>query len=57
MKKLLALIMTLAVLLSLCACGGGSADQGNAAATEATGASFMAGFGVVNITPTDSCFL
>jgi hypothetical protein len=55
MKKLFALLMTLAIVFSLCACGDGSAEAGNAATTEASsGASFMAGFGMVNVTPSDS---
>ena len=54
MKKLFALLMAFAVMLSICACGSGSEAQGNVATTESTGAPFMAGFSMVNITPTDS---
>ena len=54
MKKLFALLMTFALVISLCACASGTGAQDTEAATEATAASFMAGFGMTNITPTDA---
>ena len=59
MKKLLSALLLLAMILSLVACGGGNAapQSGETATTSAADASsaagFMAGFGMVDVTPKD----
>jgi len=56
MKKILAVIFAFMLMLSMVACGSGSNAKQTTGATQTASASqsFMAGFGVVNITPTGS---
>ncbi len=56
MKKLFACILVCCMVLGLVACGGASAGEtgGAGGEGEATGGVFMAGFGMVDITPKDS---
>ena len=54
MKKILCVILASLMVLSLCACAGGGAEQTQPAAADTTAAAqdvFMAGFAQVNITP------
>jgi len=53
MKKLLCLILSVLMVLSLCACGSSESAAGESGETKAAGA-FMAGFGKANITPEGS---
>ena len=53
MKKLFSLLVILALVMSLCACG--SSQQSDTISTEgASEAVFMAGFGAVNVTPNNA---
>ena len=52
MKKIMCLLLSIIMLLSLVACAGGSAGSEAGATTEAKGV-FMAGFGKTDITPKD----
>ena len=55
MKKLISILLVFVLALSLVACGE-AAQPAQQAAAETTegGSNFMAGFGMVNITPSDS---
>ena len=44
MKKILALALTLAMVVSLCACGGGNASKDGSAAAEGGNTAVKAGF-------------
>ena len=52
MKKIFAILLTVCMLLGLVACGGAAAEE--AQTTAAPAATFMAGFGMVDITPKES---
>ena len=58
MKRILSLILALCMLLALAACGGSedapAGTDGNKADGGSKGGTFMAGFGMVDITPKDS---
>ena len=59
MKKILSLLLAVLMLVGLCACGGSSnsgnsGNSGSSTTDGSTGGVFMAGFGVADITPTDS---
>ena len=56
MKKLISVLLSLVLLLGLCACGatGGAQSGTDAAPTEEKGTGMMVGFARANITPSDS---
>lgn len=53
MKRIISLVLACVLVLGLCACAGGSGSGGGdtAGTTGAAGATFMAGYGKVDITP------
>lgn len=52
MKKIISLVLVLVMVLGLCACGASTGAEKNTAAPTEAAASFMAGFGKADITPT-----